>query len=63
MVCYVCHVVGANERHRTYFLDVDADLRILDPSLSIIFRILDQQNIPLDVLHLVDLGVIKNACS
>jgi len=57
--CYICDVEGDSGRHRVFFLDVNAKLRNLDTSKSIIFRILDPRNIPLDELHVLALGVMK----
>ena len=56
--CYICTEHGEYENHRMFFQGINAPLRDIDPCSSIIFRVLDVSNIPIDVMHLLDLGVL-----
>lgn len=59
--CYHCEGVGTYENRRMCFLEIDAPLRCIerDTCQSLLFKIIDPKAIPIDVMHVVHLGVMR----
>ncbi len=58
--CHRCSVIDIHHNYRMCFLDIDAPARILNTDGSILFKILHPLRVLFDVMHLVDLGAVKN---
>lgn len=59
--CHQCTCKGEYMNHRMYFVDINAPKRTItrDSTKSLLFKIIDPDNIPVDVLHYVHEGVMK----